>query len=180
MAQYIIHPTFFADKIKYNQDTGSVIYKSRMHLGKKRNFEVLDAVEFLHRICIHIPDPYESLIRYYGFYANAARGKRKKLGLEKEDTGNIEIEIAEDAPSKRACRKSWSKLIYKIYEVNPLKCPCCGSEMKIIAFIQDHQEIKKILKYIGLWPVEYPMPPPKTSPIYAELLSKLAASRHLN
>lgn len=71
LAQYIVHPTFFANKIRYNQDTGSVIYKSRIHLGKKRNFEVLDAIEFLHRVCLHIPDPYESLIRYYGYYANA-------------------------------------------------------------------------------------------------------------
>jgi hypothetical protein len=74
LAQYIVHPTFFADKIRYKEDTGSVIYKSRMHLGKKRNFEVLDAVEFLHRVCLHIPDSYESLIRYYGYYSNAARG----------------------------------------------------------------------------------------------------------
>jgi len=182
LAQYIVHPTFFADKIRYNEDTGTVIYKSRMHLGKKRNFEVLDAIEFLHRVCLHIPNPYESLIRYYGFYANAARGKRKKLGLDTESESSInqEITLIDDLPAKKTYRKSWRQLIYKIYELDPLKCPRCGSEMKIIAFIQDYQEIKKILKYIGLWPVEYPMPPPKTSPIYAELLSKLAASRHLN
>ncbi len=44
------------------------MYKSKMHLGKKRNFEALDAIEFIHRICLHIPDHYESLIRYYGFF----------------------------------------------------------------------------------------------------------------
>jgi len=70
LAQYIVHPTFFADKIRYNEDTGTVIYKSRMHLGMKRNFEVLNAIEFLHRVCLHILNPYESLIWYYGFYAN--------------------------------------------------------------------------------------------------------------
>lgn len=180
LAQYIVHPTFFADKIKYNQDTGSVIYKSRMHLGKKRNFEVLDAVEFLHRVCLHIPDPYESLIRYYGFYANAARGKRKKLGLETEDAHNIDVKVIDDSPSKKSCRKSWSQLIYKIYEVDPLKCTMCGSEMTIIAFIQNRDEIIKILKHLNIWPIQYPIPPPKTSPIYRELLSKLAASKHLN
>jgi len=71
-------------------------------------------------------------------------------------------------------------LIYKIYEVDPLKCPQCGSEMKVIAFIQDRDEIIKILKHINLWPIQYPHPPPKTSPIYRELLSKLGASHHLN
>ncbi|MCX6556610.1 MAG: transposase [Candidatus Aminicenantes bacterium] len=53
-----------------------------MHQGKKRNFEIMDAIEFLHRVCLHIPEHYEALIRYYGYYANIARGKRKKLGLE--------------------------------------------------------------------------------------------------
>jgi len=57
---------------------------------------------------------------------------------------------------KKACRKSWAQLIYKVYEVDPLLCSNCGSQMKFIAFIQSHIEIKKILKHIKLWPVEYP------------------------
>ena len=180
LAQYIVHPTFFASKLKYNQDTASVIYKSKMHLGKKRNFEVLDVIEFLHRVCLHIPDPYESLIRYYGFYGNAARGKRKKSGLENEDTENIKIDIIDDAPSKKSCRKSWSQLVYKVWEVDPLICPNCQKTMKIIAFIIDRDEIIKILKHLNIWPIQYPQPPPKISPLYLEFLSKLAASKHLN
>jgi hypothetical protein len=66
LAQYIVHSSFSADKIKYIEETGSVMYKSNIHLAKKRNFEALDAIEFIHRICLHIPDHYESLIRYYG------------------------------------------------------------------------------------------------------------------
>jgi hypothetical protein len=83
-------------------------------MGKKRNFEVLDVIEFLHRVCLHIPDPYESLIRYYGYYANAARGKRKKQGLETEieDSVDVEIDFIDDAPSRKFCRKSWRQIIY--------------------------------------------------------------------
>ena len=182
LAQYIVHPTFFTEKIRYNQDTGSIIYKSRMHLGKKRNFEVLDAVEFLHRVCLHIPDAYESLIRYYGYYSNAARGKRKKLGLETESDISInqEITLIDDLLAKKTCRKSWRQLIYKINEADPLKCPQCGFEMKIIAFIQDYQEIKKILKYLEMWPIQYPQPPPEKSKLYTHMLSKLSASKHFH
>ena len=126
--------------------------------GKKRNFEVLDAIEFLHRICLHIPDPYESLIRYNGFYANAARGKRKKLGLEED----VDINITDDTKNKKSFKKSWSRFIYKIYETNPLICPSCGSTMKIISFIHDRNEITKILKHLNLWHIQYPNPPPNT------------------
>ena len=76
LAQYVIHASFAEEKIRCVEKTNCVMYKSRLHQGKKRNFEVMDAIEFLHRACLHIPDPYEAVIRYYGHYANAARGKR--------------------------------------------------------------------------------------------------------
>jgi hypothetical protein len=117
-----------------------------MHAGvyKRRKPEKSDFYRIV--FCLHIPDPYESLIRYYSYYSNASRGKRKKLGLENGNDEDLKIEVIDDAPSKKVCRKSWSQLIYKIYEVDPLKCPRCGSEMTIIAFIQGYQKIKKILK----------------------------------
>jgi hypothetical protein len=37
LAKYIVHPSFSQDKIKFIAETGSVIYKSKMHLDKKRN-----------------------------------------------------------------------------------------------------------------------------------------------
>ena len=39
-------------------------------------------------------------------------------------------------------------MLVKIYEINPFTCPRCGSEMKVIAVIQDTSEIKKILKHL--------------------------------
>jgi len=119
LAQYVVHASFSSEKIRYVEKTDCVMYKSKLHQGKKRNFEVLDAIEFLHRVCLHIPGHYEALIRYYGHYANAARGKRKKLGLEDQ----LQIKIIDDAPNKRVCRKSWAQLVYQVYEVDPLKCP---------------------------------------------------------
>ena len=43
----------------------------------------------------------------------------------------------------------WAALIQRIYEVDPLKCPKCGGNMKFIGFIERHQAdvIEKILKH---------------------------------
>lgn len=38
-----------------------------------------------------------------------------------------------------------------IYNVDPLSCPKCGSEMRIISFIEDDAAIKKILMHLDLW-----------------------------
>jgi len=152
LAHYIIHPSFSSHKINYIENSSSVIYTSSMHPGKKRNFEILPVIEFLHRICLHIPNPYESIIRYYGYYSNANRGKRKKLSHQKLP----ETPIVNDAPDRSSCRSSWIRLIHLVYEVDPLSCPSCGSTMKIISFITDRQKIIKILQHLNLWPITYP------------------------
>ena len=56
---------------------------------------------------------------------------------------------AEDEPSppRRALRKRWADLIYKIYQVDPLTCPKCATEMKIVAFITDPAVIRRILAH---------------------------------
>jgi len=49
----------------------------------------------------------------------------------------------------------------KIYEVDPLICPRCGGDMRIIAFIEDYKIVKKILDYLGIYEFERKRPPPK-------------------
>ena len=56
----------------------------------------------------------------------------------------------------------WARLIQKIYEVDPLMCPKCQGRMRILAFIDQPEIIKKILNHLGL--VERKArPPPKTN-----------------
>jgi len=47
--------------------------------------------------------------------------------------------------------KTWRDCIKKIYEVDPLSCPNCGGEMRIISFITEHPVIREILEHLGLW-----------------------------
>ena len=42
---------------------------------------------------------------------------------------------------------SWAQLIKRIYEVDPLVCPSCGGEMKVIAFITEHDVVDAILRH---------------------------------
>ena len=85
----------------------------------------------------HIPNKGEQLVRYYGYYSNVSRGKTKKEKPE-EDTDIswkpefIEIEAS---PVSKELKKRWSHFIRKVYETDPLTCPKCGGEMRIISFI---------------------------------------------
>ncbi|MFC1817262.1 hypothetical protein ACFL0M_15310 [Thermodesulfobacteriota bacterium] len=57
-------------------------------------------------------------------------------------------------------------MIQKIYEVDPLLCPKCSSEMRVIEFIKDPDVIKKILTHLHLWVIKRkPSPVANVPPI---------------
>ena len=62
-----------------------------------------------------------------------------------------------------AARKREAALIKQVYEIDPLICPQCGGEMKIINSIEREQKevIEKILKHGGLWEEETARAPPE-------------------
>ncbi len=79
LAQYIIRSPFSTVKMTYNEQMGTVIYRSKMTYGRnRRNFELFSAVDFIAAITQHIPEKNFQLVRYYGWYSNRMRGDRQK------------------------------------------------------------------------------------------------------
>ena len=65
--------------------------------------------------------------------------------------GHASPPTPESAPSKRSpAHYLWAVLIARIYEVFPLLCPMCGGQMRLIAFITEGMQIRRILDYIGV------------------------------
>ena len=162
LAQYIIRNPFSLDKLSYNQDTGMVVYKSKMTHGKnKKNFSISTADEFIADITQHIPEKSFQLVRYYGWYSNRMRGERRKLedgdcsGEHETEVVDIRkltmIDVGEYRP-RRIPPPLWRECIKKVWEVDPLICPHCQAEMKILSFIVERKVIRKILTHLKLWP----------------------------
>ena len=90
----------------------------------------------------HIPDKGQVMVRYYGLYANAHRGKVKKhcpstLRVVKNDL-------------KRIPSKGWAEMIRKVYEVDPMVCSQCGGRMKVVAFITEYIVVDRIIDHLKL------------------------------
>ncbi|MFH1351318.1 MAG: transposase, partial [Pseudomonadota bacterium] len=158
LARYIIRASFSQERMTYIPEESKVLYRSKD--GKKEN--IFDALEWLAAMCSHVPNKGEQMVRYYGYYSNVSRGKRKKQNQD------VLIPcILEPDESSRESRKNWARLIQKIYEVDLLTCPKCSGAMKVISVIEDEGVIKKILKHLGLWEVK-PRPPPKATCLRAD------------
>ena len=113
------------------------------HGKNKRNFQVFPPLEFIASITQHIPELSLQLVRYYGWYSNRMRGDRKKQEEREKEKREGEgataekskiIDIRNHKP-KRIPKLMWRECIKKVWEVDPLTCPKCTSEMRIISFI---------------------------------------------
>jgi hypothetical protein len=169
LTQYIVRCPFSLDRILKVTDEGKVIYKAekpdcrpfpklgdaRLAYGASRNFEIFDVLDFIAELTQHIPDKGAQLIRYYGWYSNRSRGDRAKEAAPSAAPPAPEVVInEEDTPHRLKAKAKWAALIKKVFEVNPLLCPKCGGQMKIIAFIEKKDQsdvIKRILRHCGLW-----------------------------
>ncbi len=124
----------------------------------------------------HIPQKGQQLIRNWGFYSNASRGKRR-LNSELERPPDLESNdlVEQDANGwRRRRRLTWAKLIQKVYEIeiDPLLCRFCGTEMKIISFITEYPVIKKILTHID-FESQQPEPLAHSPPLFKDTLACL-------
>lgn len=149
-------------------DSGQVVYKAEHDACRKfpdpasenlkggvaRNFQLFDALDFLAEVTQHIPEPRAHTIRYFGWYSNKSRGVRAKQMTTQDEVEEVVIIDCDDTPYRKFCRSRWAALIRKVYEENPLRCPKCRGEMKIIAFIERRDQpdvVEKILKHCNLW-----------------------------
>ena len=114
-----------------------------------------DALEFLALLSAQVPAPYESLTRYFGRYSCRRRGERAKLSPPPP------AEEQESDYRQEFRKSSWAACLKRIYEIDPLECPNCKSQMRIIAFIQDAHSIKDIMKAQGIPDIQAPPPLPK-------------------
>jgi hypothetical protein len=121
-----------------------------MHPRHRANFRVFDPLAFLADFCAHIPDPHEKTAIYYGWYSTRTRGFRKARGLLAPAGPDAPVADAERPPL--TIRRTWARLIRKIYEVDPLLCSRCGGTMKVISIIDQEEVIYRILAHLHLLP----------------------------
>lgn len=149
------------EKMSYDARTGTVIYRSKMHAGLKRNFQGMPGAAWLELLLRHVPDRYEHRVRYVGWYSNRVRGERAKQASPYAGAA-LPCGPSEEPASEFAARAkaAWARLIRKVYEADPLECPKCKGPMRVIALIEDPQVIRRIL---GCWAPDMSGPGPPMS-----------------
>ena len=170
VGKYMIRPVLAMERLLFLDREGKVGYRWGREAAE---LESLDYLEFIARITSHIPDKGQVMVRYYGLYANAHRGKVKKARLSPSVFRIVEEEL------RRLPSKGWAALIRKphiglrsaamirkVYEVDPMLCPKCGGRMKVIAFLTDFSVVDRIIGHLKL---TFVAERPPSSPVFEQV-----------
>jgi hypothetical protein len=126
VGKYMIRPLLSLERLSLDEREGKVGYR----YGKEaKDLERMDYLEFIARVTSHIPDKGQVTVRYFGLYANAHRGKLRKASL-----GPFPLRIVEEE-LRRLPAKGWAEMIRKVYAVDPMVCPQCGSLAVLMASV---------------------------------------------
>jgi hypothetical protein len=137
--------------------------------------------EFLDRLAALVPPPRKHRHRYHGVFApnhklrsavtalaianvrkprDAATGGHAVGGhAAGQDTTGDCCDLRDKPRSHDTSRIAWAKLMARVGEEFPLKCPGCGGDIRLIAFITEPGPIRKILTHLG-----EPLEPPPVFP----------------
>ena len=163
IGQYLARAPISLQKIEYIKEKGKVILHTKYNDYFKENLKLIQAEEFIALLTKHIPPARLHYIRYYGLYSSRTRGRWKDIPhivnlapegwklnhkLKDDDYSPPDSEYYDNSVSAKAKRSAWARLIQKVYEVDPLICPKCQSEMRVLAVITDKTEVRKILRHL--------------------------------
>jgi len=141
-ARYGARAPLALSRLTYDRQKQEVAYTYTNPYDHVSYTEKITPYELIARLMTHIPDPWEQTTRYFGYYSNRSRGKRKL------DCGDREIAGGErESRAPIHWRRKWSELLRLVFEVS-LACPRCGSEMKIISFVTERKPIVRILTHL--------------------------------
>ena len=106
VGKYMLRPILALERLTFLEPEGKVGYRWGRD-GAGQETEVMDYLEFIARVTSHIPDKGQVMVRYYGLYANAQRGKVKKESQSPTALRIVEEEL------RRLPSKGWAALIRK-------------------------------------------------------------------
>jgi hypothetical protein len=125
LGRYMIRCPVVLERMSLDEDTGEVIYRTRPSRTHHPEGPVArwDVYELIGRVLDHLPAPRQQQVRYWGYYSNVTRGKRRaaacRLAAAPDpdddslaDAGVAPVLVAtNDEPYRRRARLSWAALI---------------------------------------------------------------------
>ena len=106
------------------------------HEDNERVEETIDAIEFIKRLIIHIPEEQFKMIRYYGIYSQHTKERPKLFKFVNDKINEL-----------RKKMRKWRIRIMKSFGYDPTECDKCGGKMVVVdVFYKEYGSIMEIYR----------------------------------
>jgi len=162
VARYLLRAPVSLERMRYDPTDARVSMQPLP--GEQGGTVELEALEFIARLILHIPDIHERQVLYYGAYANASKLRRQLTTRAGPRTAPRSTppwpdpaDIGPLTAFEQRRRIRWAQLIRRVWLEDPLLCPECGGEIGILSFITEPGVVDRILRHVG-WRHGQPLP----------------------
>lgn len=151
LIRYCARPSFTSENVRWN---GLLVMYRLPKPGRNGETTMnLCPLDFIGKLADLIPPPRRHRIHYQGAFApNAPLRQKVVANANQRPQSMVPPSVQQTAHKTAKISFTWAKLIARIYEVDPLVCPC-GNEIKIRAIITNPLDIQRILLRMG-WKFE--------------------------
>jgi hypothetical protein len=153
LARYVARPPLAVGLVEETEE-GRIRVRTPPDPRTGETEVVLEPVEFVHALARQVPDPGQHLVRYYGLYANRsrrvwqARWRGEAWGEEEPPPADAEADGPGRGGGAGSRTGSWARLLRRVLEVEPLLCPKCGVEMRVVSVLTEPQVVDRILRHV--------------------------------
>jgi ribosomal protein S27E len=179
LCRYVARPPLASDRLEERAD-GRLTLRLKTRWRDGTTHILMEPSELIERLVPLIPPPRAHQTRYHGVLAPAASLRDWLVPREAPQSGKAELAPGQpseapgrEAPAEnppagcasgrrntqpaspsdsrnRARRMRWALLLQRVFEIDALRCPSCGSTLRLIAAIEDPAVARKILECLGL------------------------------
>ncbi len=138
-------------RLRYHAERAEVEWVSDAREGPFAGVHRLAALEFVARGVDHVPERYETRVRYDGAYATRRRVWWPRRGIVRVPAAKVEPAApgsADDGPALSARKRRWVEWLRRVYAVEVAVGPRCGGAMRILAFVTEPAVIRRILAHL--------------------------------
>jgi len=155
MLRYMARPAVALAKMTFDSENEKVIYRANFNAMPGTDRIEVDPLEFVAKVLMHVPDKNMRRVIGYGVYSSRALGERRKQARGEELAVGIGATVSSYEPLTEADefakrrRQSRARLIQRVFDILPLTCTRCGTEMRVVSVITETVVIDKILGHIA-------------------------------
>jgi hypothetical protein len=185
VCRYALRPPIAQDRIRLTAD-GDVLLELRHRWSDGTTHLRFHPLELLERLASLTPRPRINLVLYYGVLG-AHAAWRSRLPRPGDTVPSAAADAATEACAGSACSIAptgrtpapaplepvrsarsgsnwlWAQLMRRSFGYDVLACPNCGGRFRLVALIEHHEAVQRILRHLGL-PAEVPPPRPARAP----------------